>query len=636
VSDRQQQRRARRRRKHSERTSTRRLVAAGGLTAGATLAMAGVAQAAPEVYTVGTNADSSSGGNCTNASNTDCSLREAISLANANPGNTDTIVFNSNLTGSTITLTSDQLSITEGVAVAGPGASDVTLSGNDARRLFSIDPTTPDDPVSISGLTLTDGHSSGNGGAVSNQDAALTISDAVISDSDVAGSGPHGGGIFTNYGSLTINFSTVSGNHAYQGGGIGSEYGEVSLTDSTVTGNYADGDTTANGEDGYGGGIWTYGADVNIARSTIDNNVAGYDGGGIYSAYSTPAAGSLDVLNSTIANNQALNDDGGGVWFCCGENGESESIVASTVSGNTAATETGGLQTFAVTGAAAPLLQNSIVSGNTSGTNPDTDDLYAPTSYEWEASFDLIGVPSTYVNETVADSNIYGVDPLLGTLADNGGPTRTMKPLCGSPVLDQGMAFSLTEDQRGETRPIGLPDYPDSTATGNDGSDIGAVELQSTPGTACASPSGRAFGSRSVDAGPSPTQTVTLTNAGTTTLNVSTVALVGANPGEFTISSDTCAGASVAAGASCTVGVAFDPSSVGAKSALLRFTDDSLVTTQNVLLTGTGLATPPPPVTPANPAPTPAPTHKKKCKKKKHKRTADSAKKKKCKKKKKK
>jgi CSLREA domain-containing protein len=632
MTTRQRRRRESRRKQHSETSPTRRrLIAAGGLTAGATLAIAGSAQAAPMTFTVGTNADDSTGGACTTPANTDCSLREAISQANGNAG-ADTIVFNSNLSGSTISLTTGELAITEAVTIDGD-TQDVTLDGGGSQRIFNVNPGTPGDQVSIYSLTLTGGTAAtGNGGAISNDDAYLHLSGLTISDSDATDttSVGRGGGVFTNTGKLVIDQSTLSGNHAYFGGGVGSLHGPVYLNDSTVSGNHADGRGPAtNYAEGYGGGINTYAADLTVTRSTIDHNVGGHDGGGIYSAYSSAGPGSLTIQNSTIADNQALNDDGGGVWICCDgtlEAGETFTIVNSTVTGNTAASAAGGLQSYVYT--VSPVLENSVVSGNISGSAPSTDDLRAEVGYQWDASFDLIGVPTiAFINDIVG--NVLGGNPRLGPLADNGGATMTMAPQCGSDAIDQGKAFSLTADQRDETRPVGLPDYPDSTATGHDGSDIGAVELQSTPGTACASPTAKAFGSRSVDAGPSATQTVMLTNAGASALNVSTVELVGANPGEFTKSNDTCAGASVAAGASCTVGVAFDPSSAGAKSALLRFTDDSLVTTQDVLLTGTGVAVPPTPVTP-----TPAPTHKKKCKKKKHKRSADSAKMKKCKKKK--
>jgi hypothetical protein len=67
---------------------------------------------------------------------------------------------------------------------------------------------------------------------------------------------------------------------------------------------------------------------------------------------------------------------------------------------------------------------------------------------------------------------------MLGPLAMNGGPTPTMLPLAGSPVLDRGKSFGLTTDQRGYLRPYDDPGLPN--AVGGDGSDVGAVESNPT------------------------------------------------------------------------------------------------------------------------------------------------------------
>ena len=69
------------------------------------------------------------------------------------------------------------------------------------------------------------------------------------------------------------------------------------------------------------------------------------------------------------------------------------------------------------------------------------------------------------------------IDPLLGPLADNGGPTQTHALLLGSPALDAGNS-TLTTDQRGFTRPVDLANV--ANVTGGNGADIGAFELQQT------------------------------------------------------------------------------------------------------------------------------------------------------------
>jgi hypothetical protein len=73
------------------------------------------------------------------------------------------------------------------------------------------------------------------------------------------------------------------------------------------------------------------------------------------------------------------------------------------------------------------------------------------------------------------------LDPLLGPLADNGGPTETLLPAPTSPLVNGGASFGLTVDQRGLARPIEYPGVPNSSAPGADGADIGAVELQLPP-----------------------------------------------------------------------------------------------------------------------------------------------------------
>ena len=84
------------------------------------------------------------------------SLRAAISAANAASG-PDTITFQSGLSG-TITLSGGELLISDSLAIAGPGASRLTIDANEASRVFHIDDNGPDDRAySISGLTITGG-----------------------------------------------------------------------------------------------------------------------------------------------------------------------------------------------------------------------------------------------------------------------------------------------------------------------------------------------------------------------------------------------------------------------------------------------------------------------------------------------
>jgi hypothetical protein len=109
------------------------------------------------------------------------------------------------------------------------------------------------------------------------------------------------------------------------------------------------------------------------------------------------------------------------------------------------------------------------------------------------------------------------------------------------------------------------------------------------------SPTSRTFGSVDVGAG-SGFQSFTVTNTGTAALSISTVDVAGADPSEFAINpdpgTDTCSGVSVAPGGSCSVQVRFEPASVGAKAAVVRFTDNATGSPHEVAVTGTGTPAP--------------------------------------------
>ena len=115
----------------------------------------------------------------------------AIELAAAG----DSITFN--VTG-TIILTSRQLTINKDLTITGPGVASLTISGNNAERVFFI----LGGNVAISGVTIRHGHSYGDGGGIYNQ-GTLTITNSIIGDNSADGAG---GGIY-NIGTLTITSS---------------------------------------------------------------------------------------------------------------------------------------------------------------------------------------------------------------------------------------------------------------------------------------------------------------------------------------------------------------------------------------------------------------------------------------------
>ncbi|HYL84063.1 MAG TPA: FG-GAP-like repeat-containing protein [Candidatus Angelobacter sp.] len=94
------------------------------------------------------------------------------------------------------------------------------------------------------------------------------------------------------------------------------------------------------------------------------------------------------------------------------------------------------------------------------------------------------------------------------------------------------------------------------------------------------------FGTQLVTTSSNPSQNVMLTNNGTATLNLTSIAITGANSGDFS-ETNTC-GASVASGANCSIAVTFKPTATGNRAAGVTITDDATGSPQNVALSGTG------------------------------------------------
>src|SRR5207245_304362 len=103
-------------------------------------------------------------------------------------------------------------------------------------------------------------------------------------------------------------------------------------------------------------------------------------------------------------------------------------------------------------------------------------------------------------------------------------------------------------------------------------------------------PTNLAFGDQRLST-TSPVQTVTLTNSGTATLSITSIALAGLNPGDFAIAAGTTCtnGATVVAGASCLLNLTFTPTAASARTATVTITDDAPGSPQSVSLAGTGI-----------------------------------------------
>ena len=121
-------------------------------------------------------------------------------------------------------------------------------------------------------------------------------------------------------------------------------------------------------------------------------------------------------------------------------------------------------------------LSSTVVGDNTADQAPD---LYSGKNGDTTATF---AINHSLIENTAgaqiddAANNIFGADPQLGALQNNGGATQTILPNLGSPLIDAGIANGLSNDQRGQARTFDSLAFPN--INGSDGTDIGATELQ--------------------------------------------------------------------------------------------------------------------------------------------------------------
>ncbi len=363
----------------------------------------------------------------------DISLREAICWANAAAGADDITLP----TGTyTLTLGSQLPTITTEMTITGNGQANTIIQAAASSftvgyRVFEV---TGGGDLTLTNLTVRNG---GNDGLV------------------------YGGNIYSDGGTLTLDTVTVRSGQAQFGGGIAARNGAATMiTNSTIADNRAQ--LTNAGS--HGGGIYSSLSSLIISGSTISNNMATADGGGVYNFGNE--ASTVQITNSTISGNSAY--DGGGLVNSATLVIASITISHSTFSGNTASRYGGGIfNNQSDEGTASITLENTIVANSISGVDCQNGGGATVTTN---------GVNLIESDSGCADGgDITGVDPTLGVLLDNGGTTLTHALLPGSPAVDAGDGgLCLGTDQRGQPRGIdgdGTPNSPQA-----DDCDIGAYE----------------------------------------------------------------------------------------------------------------------------------------------------------------
>lgn len=559
-----------------------------------------------------------------------CSLPEAITAANTNnvyreclPGEIgmDIIQFAGNVTG-TITLSAALPVITEDLVITGPGAGVLTINGSDgAYHIFEIDVgVSGQRTVTIIGMTLT-GAGSNRNAIIVQQYSNLYLSDSIVTENN-------GTGILNDGTNVHIDDSEISWNRSsYDGGGIYNR-GYIYLSNTIIANNSAqNGGGIAHQFDGYiwirngsiirdntaadwGGGIYQWGGRIDITHSTIGPGNQSFSGGGIYNSgyLNNTNSGFLVMSNSTLSGNTAAY--GGGIFRSVQSVTGRASLANVTITNNrstaTAEPGGGGLMIDALGGPApaGTYIGNSILAGNhvntaSGATGPDCVGMITSSGYN------IIGNSEECFGEDTSDQ--LDVDPMLGPLQDNGGPTLTHALLVTSPAIDAANptgclgdhdqdpltpSEELTQDQRGDPRPL------DGDADGTTVCDSGAYEfllpqeIEVSDSIAPSDDLQMDFGEVSV--GNSKSEIITVSNIGGQPLQITNVQLIGPDIADFNF--DLMGGASpcgalvvVLNGSdSCTVRVNFVPQTEGNKTLNIQIsTNDENEPTVDITLTGT-------------------------------------------------
>lgn len=378
------------------------------LVAGSLLLLSSYAPAA--TFTVTKTADTNDG-----TCDADCSLREAVIAANANPGpDTITVPAGTYLltlpgTGEDGAATGD-LDLTGATTISGAGALLTVVDGNGLDRVFDIHIGAA---VTMSGVTIQGGSEITGGGIRNFND--LTLLDSVVAGNAATGDG---GGI-ANFDVLVVERSEIRGNTASNDGGGVLNLDTATFRDSTVSGN-----TSSNGD---GGGISNSNL-LTLEQVTVSGNTAKF-GGGISNF------GTVNASNSTIVSNSVpTSGNGGGIAHFGLQTAVSSTIVANNTPGNCNTTITSN--------------DHNLDSGSTCGfTQPNDLSNTAPALAPLADNGGPTRTHALCVAAGVPDTSC-------------GGP---------SPAIDRG-SCALGTDQRGEVRHV------DGNGDTQLGCDIGAYE----------------------------------------------------------------------------------------------------------------------------------------------------------------
>ncbi len=430
------------------------------LIASATLPLQAALAANPDILV--TKFTDSIDGSC----NSDCSLREAVQLANQTPGASRIVLAAGTYSLSIAPIYNDvasenplvddddnldgDLDIKGRLTIIGRGIDVTTI---DAGRIDRIAEVLPGAVATLSKLTVRNGREPFRGGGLDvNAGGTLTLSSCAVSNSfsSAAFVAAHGGGIW-NGGTLNVDGSRIDGNSSSAGEGFfgsgGGIYNQGTLTvrDSRVIGNR----TSDDDDIGLGGGIYNSGT-ADIRRTSFENNWVSFSGSG--AAILNAGTGRLRLENSTVSSstNNYLEPrrptaavENGGLF-----DGPTMSarLVNVTIAGNAV---------LGLTNRGRISIANSIITGNGLPTGPD--DLVDPlnenclnvgTGAQFSQVGLLRGTDTGNCATTLLVLNADSFMTVLHPLAMNNGQSPTFALRKGSIAVDAAIGACPFTDQR--------------------------------------------------------------------------------------------------------------------------------------------------------------------------------------------
>jgi predicted outer membrane repeat protein len=376
-----------------------------------------------------------------------------------------TVTFNCGAGPQTIPITSTMAIGSTNPKITIDGGDTITLDGTGTTSgmlvIFGSATALPD--VTFKHITFANGNINTGliaGGAIQNF-GKLTLDTVTFTKNQALGSGgaifqePCAGCLDT---SLTITHSLFQNNSGGSGAAISMEGGFASVADSTFSGNTA---PSAGAIEIFSNAAFK--VIMTIDRSTFTGNASTF-GGGAIAVENLNSGSSVTITNDTFTGNTATG--AGGQGSALNLSAAPVTVTNCTIAGNSAP-PSGGAVAF---GNRTPVtsVTNTIIASNTGGNCSFSGSTFA-------GGHNLQFGDSTCTGMTVAN-------PLLGPLANNGGPTQTMALGAGSPAIDAGDTINAPPtDQRGVSR-------TDGNGDGIIAVDIGSFEAPAFGGSGSPSP----------------------------------------------------------------------------------------------------------------------------------------------------